>query len=86
MSMNLHCEETTLWQTPTHITNMCYSNSNGGWKGILYRYLEWVNSHLTGRAWTNDNAYKDEQDLISLHIEDIHRAIKKHKRLHFYVT
>jgi len=47
MSMNLHCKEVDLWQTPTHITYMCYSNKNGGWKGILYRYSEWVRGQRT---------------------------------------
>lgn len=48
MSMNLHCKEVDLWQTPTHITYMCYSNKDGGSKGILYRYSEWVRGTLNG--------------------------------------
>ena len=48
MSMNLHCEEVDLWQTPTHITYMCFSNGDGGWQGILYRYTQWVKSCANG--------------------------------------
>lgn len=55
MSMNLHCKEVDLWQTPTHITYMCYSNKNGGWKGIFYRYSEWVRGTLNG-------AYKNVEE------------------------
>lgn len=55
MSMNLHCKEVDLWQTPTYITYMCYSNKNGGWKGVLYRYSEWCKGTLNG-------AYKSAQE------------------------
>lgn len=48
MSMNLHCEEVELWQTPTWVTYMCYSNEDGGWKGIFYRYSEWVKGTANG--------------------------------------
>lgn len=44
MSMNLHCDQVQLWQTPTYITRMCYSNGDGGSNGILYRYSCWVRS------------------------------------------
>jgi hypothetical protein len=54
MSMNLHCKEVDLWQTPTYITYMCYSNKNGGWKGILYRYSEWVRGQR--------NTFKDVEE------------------------
>ena len=55
MSMNLKCKEVDLWQTPTYITYMCYSNNDGGWKGILYRYSEWARGSMPG-------VYKNAQD------------------------
>jgi hypothetical protein len=55
MSMNLQCKEVDLWQTPTSITYMCYSNKDGGSKGILYRYSEWVKGSL-------NRGYKDAEE------------------------
>ena len=33
MSMNLECSELDLWQTPTWVTYICFSNYDGGWMG-----------------------------------------------------
>jgi hypothetical protein len=67
MSMNLHCDEVNLWQTPTHITWMCYSNRDGGWKGIRYRYCEWVKGTLNGVYKTTEEA-DDARYRVSTHL------------------
>ena len=67
MSMNLWCEEVALWQTPTFITYMCYSNGDGGWKGILYRYSEWVKGTGNGAYKTVEDA-QDAQYRIQAHL------------------
>lgn len=82
MSMNLHCEEVELWQTPTHISYMCYSNNNGGWRGILYRYEQWVQSLLNGVFTEDELERRDElKESIKEHIKELHSF----KRLRFSV-
>lgn len=66
MSMNLHCSQVNLLQTPTHITYMCYSNNDGGWKGIRYRYLQWVMSHCNG-AFKNRKEADDVRAIYTAH-------------------
>jgi len=68
MSLNLHCKEVDLWQTPTHITMMCYSNNDGGWEGIRYRYLQWVASHTNG-VWKNPQDLADEKTRVKEHTD-----------------
>ena len=68
--MNLFCDQLDLWQTPTYITFMCYSNEDGGWNGIRYRYIEWVRSHLNG-VWDNDTLYNDMKEKVDKHIEEL---------------
>ena len=80
MSMNLQCEEIELWQTPTYITYMCYSEEDGGWQGIRYRYIEWVKSRLDG-VWNDEQELKNMKELISSHIIEI----MSFKELHFYI-
>ena len=80
MSINLHCNEVELWQTPTHITNMCFSNNDGGSQGIKYRYLEWVKSHLNG-VFQNKQEMNEKQEHIKAHIEEINSF----KKLTFFV-
>ncbi len=75
MSMNLHCKEVPLWQTPTHITYMCYSNGDGGWKGILYRYSEWVKGTLTG-VWKNTADLEDARQRVNEHLSELNSKKK----------
>jgi hypothetical protein len=79
MSINLHCKEMELWQTPTYITKMCYSSEQGGWKGIRNRYIEWVKHHTDG---VYDNEYDLEmmRERVKIHIEEL----CSHKKLTFY--
>jgi hypothetical protein len=86
MSMNLYCDEVELWQTPTYITYMCYSNEDGGWKGILYRYIEWVKDHTNG-VWKDDqlDKYKEITDSVNEHIKELNTAAKLYGRLTFSV-
>ena len=50
MSMNLHCEEVELYQTPTFITYLCYysnllERTKGDDKDIAEKYILWLNSY-----------------------------------------
>lgn len=91
MSMNLKCNEIDLWQTPTYITYMCYSNGDGGWKGILYRYKQWVRSHSNGVWGDGDNCDGSQEDWeiiknnIKHHIAEIENVISISKKLTFSV-
>lgn len=79
MSINLYCEQMELWQTPTYITYMCYSNNDGGWMGVRYRYTHWVKSHLNG-VWKDIKAYEERKSDIDEHLRRLH----KFKELKFY--
>lgn len=68
MSMNLKCKEVDLWQTPTYITHMCYSNGDGGWKGILYRYSEWVKGGLYSGVYKSAEEAQWARDNIKDHL------------------
>lgn len=51
MSMNLHCSEVPLVQTPTCITYMClgpHDNPEKDWRAIRDRYIKWLESHWQG--------------------------------------
>lgn len=87
MSMNLHCEEMDLWQTPTYITWMCFSNNDGGWKGILYRYTQWVNSSNNGISNTKEDEKRVRSNIEASkeHIKKLNKIAKKNKTLNFYV-
>jgi hypothetical protein len=87
MSMNLHCKEVDLWQTPTHITYMCFEkvNSKGkiiqdNWKSILHRYILWLKQTLNG-VYENQLEEMEKAETVAKHIVEL----KKYKKLHFYV-
>lgn len=84
MSMNLHCEETELWQTPTYISYMCYSNEDGGWKGIYYRYKKWVNNHTNG-VWDNEEALEYKRSLVKDHLDCLEWCISNYGKLTFSI-
>lgn len=84
MSMNLHCKELDLWQTPTHITYMCMSldkkgNPDGGMEGVRKRYLYWVRSHTNG-VWKVPEQYEEMKSNVKEHCE----AVLKLKNPDFY--
>jgi len=75
MSMNLHCDKMNLWQTPTHITDMCMSmddngNPDGGMEGVRKRYLTWVRSRLNG-VWHNREDLEIEKMIVDEHCEQV---------------
>lgn len=85
MSINLHCEEATVWQTPTWVTEMCMSRGangrpDGGWKGVLRRYKIW----LRAQAYEGGKLDKDFQEAIEDHLKDLDAAAKKKRSLTFY--
>lgn len=81
MSMNLFCEEVDLWQTPTYITYMCYSNQDGGWQGIKYRYIQWVKAQVNG-SFKSVKEADEVRAVIDKHIKEINR----HKKLTFHIV
>lgn len=88
--MNLHCEKFDLWQTPTYITYMIYSNANGGYRGILYRYEQWIlyqqQNTLNGRLSKSSAEEKAELTEIHMgHIRELKEAAKNNGTLTFYI-
>ena len=81
MSMNLKCKEVDLWQTPTYITYMCYSNGDGGWKGILYRYSEWAKGSING-AYPSPREAGWAREQLRDHLAQFEGK----KRLTFYIV
>ena len=80
MSMNLHCEEVELWQTPTYITYMCYSDNDGGLQGILNRYCLWVKGTLDG-VYDDVTILDEKRNAVVEHITEL----KSYAKLTFYI-
>jgi hypothetical protein len=85
MSMNLHLSEgeegpeINLWQTPTHITDMCLSydstgKPDGGMAGVMRRYVVWVRNHTNG-VWSSKKDFTAMRERVDDHLEAI-RAVK----------
>ena len=70
MSMNLECSEVSLWQTPTWVTYICFSNYDGGWMGVRDRYILWVKSSLNG-VWDSEESSSYQRDLVDSHVKDL---------------
>ena len=53
MSMNLHANGLSLWQTPTDVTRACLAQDENGKepssRTVLARYLEWVQTSTVDR-------------------------------------
>ena len=78
MSLNLHCKEVKLWQTPTYITKMCYYKYGGirdDWRNIKYRYIFYIESHLDG-VWESEIDYKYMKNNIRKHIKELNKFEK----------
>lgn len=80
MSMNLHCEQMDLWQTPTAITYMCYSNEDGGWEGIKYRYIQWVKGSLS-RCYDSEEELREANLVVKEHIAELN----SYDKLDFFI-
>ena len=88
MSMNLVCKEIRLYQTPTFISLMCYSNRQGGWKGILYRYVRWVCQQRQDAINANVSDAKEQNRIMKeydAHLKYVEEETKKHDKLTFSV-
>jgi hypothetical protein len=78
MSMNLHCNQVELWQTPTYVTHMCLMNKDGiaadatGDEAVraLRCYLEWARTLLPYSVAKTAEHQKAN--------EDFHATFKKH--------
>lgn len=113
MSMNLHCKEIGLAQTPTHITRYCLFNVTDqkfssrkstrhmwygkqvSWRETLNRYLLWRSTFIPTSYYTGTVAppngslyseayYEETWADFTAEVARIKKAIRKHKRLHFY--
>lgn len=89
MSMNLHCKEMELLQTPSHITYMCLyigKDKKGhyiqekDWKAIRFRYTEWAKSSLNG-VWLCKEDLDQQRLVVGEHIE----RLESFKKLHFFI-
>jgi hypothetical protein len=90
MSLNLHCSECDLWQTPTYVTEMCMVQNDGTIPGeltgakarhALYIYTMWVNDSASGGVWgfkTKEEA-DDARQFANAEIEKIMKVVKKKK-------
>lgn len=91
MSMNLHCKQVDLWQTPTWVTHICLMRSDGKYhfepetiddaKRALYIYLEWASS-LGPKVAHNDEEYAEMQDFSRTyheHRQDVIKAMENPK-------
>lgn len=83
MSINLHCDTVELLQTPTWVTQICISNNDGGWQGILRRYKIWVRSLQNGVFDSKENT-DDQIKFVAEHIDLLDKAVKKYGKLEFY--
>ena len=75
MSMNLHCDEMDLWQTPTYVSKMCMSygdngEPDGGMEGVRKRYLYWVESHTNG-VWKDPEEYEWVKERVANHVAKV---------------
>ena len=84
MSMNLHCKEVELWQTPTWVTYLIESDMDGGWKGVLKRYKMWVESHTQG-SFESEEALNFKREIVNDHLKQLDHAVKDNRKLHFSI-
>lgn len=80
MSLNLHCKEFNLWQTPTDVTMRALGDGNEHWTVTMGVYIEWV----IQKAINSDGSIdKDMQSMIDAHLRLLNDAVKKHRKLTF---
>lgn len=85
MSMNLHCEEMDLWQTPTHITYMCFYDNidlkkQALWIDARSRYAIWIKSTADG-VYDSQEECDEVHDRINSHLRELY----KYKKLNFFI-
>ena len=83
MSMNLHCDETELWQTPTWLSYVALYDADGKQRSVKetqHIYLSWVESTCNGRYELASQA-REQRDLVNYHIE----KVKDSKIKEFYI-
>jgi len=80
MSINLHCKEVELWQTPTFVTFMLfnerYDDGKKDWKAIRDRYIFWL--------MEKKRTYGQEKNTVAAieeHIEEIRSCVT----MEFYI-
>lgn len=85
MSMNLHCNQLDLRQTPTWVTNVCMMTDKGPASNVtgkeahraLLCYIEWIKS-LGRTQWTSkeEKEVREEQAYMNEHIAEVKRTFK----------
>ena len=82
MSMNLHCNQLDLWQTPTFVTYMCTMQPEGhvgndltgdDAKRALHMYIQWAKDQNVKVTRTAEDAEfaKDRRAVIDRHICEV---------------
>lgn len=74
MSMNLHCDEMELYQTPTKVTYECIQSEDDSWEVIRDRYIAWVRSQYEKMPRTTQEEefdYKDKKEWCEDHISEL---------------
>ena len=94
MSMNLHCNNVELWQTPTYITYMCMALKDGysfEFKGVnarraLYAYMQWAMSRFDSFCGTDEElkVHNANRKYAVEHCDTVREAIKS-RGLRVYV-
>ena len=73
MSLNLHCDEVELWQTPTWLTHIALYDDGGEKRRpeeTRYIYLTWVTSQLDG-AYSSVEDAKLARDRVNYHKQEV---------------
>ena len=73
MSMNLHCDEVELWQTPTWLTHVALYDCKGDERPAdetQHIYLNWVVSQLNGSYHSVEDA-ELARDRVKYHKQEV---------------
>ncbi len=73
MSMNLHCDEVELWQTPTWLTHVALYDCKGDERLVdetQHIYLNWVVSQLNGSYHSVEDA-ELARDRVKYHKQEV---------------
>lgn len=93
MSMNLHCNQIELRQTPTQITYMCMVQPDGSVsseltgkkaKHALHIYSEWVKGGLNG-VWKDLEDLKLARVLVNEEMVKINKVLESKTKLKVYI-
>jgi NMD protein affecting ribosome stability and mRNA decay len=94
--MNLYIEvdglDIDVWQTPTHITEMCLMDHEGRWMHevsgndalrAVFCYTSWVESTLNGK-YDSEEDFNQKRYMVQSHIKETLDAVNKGKKIIAY--